>query len=123
MTALAIWKTISGFLGKVPWQIYAAIALLAAFWWWGNHQYGQGVADTDAKWEAAAQKLAEQSEAAALAATAEKEIRDQQFEEGQADITEKVDETKTDDIAGGGVTSYFTELQRQKDRDSAEAAN
>tara|TARA_B100000678_G_C18098851_1_gene457921 strand:+ start:453 stop:761 length:309 start_codon:yes stop_codon:yes gene_type:complete len=31
-----------GFLKGIPWQVWAGIALLIAFWWWGNHREAQG---------------------------------------------------------------------------------
>lgn len=121
---LPLWLlNIGGFLKKVPWQVWAAIAAFAAVWIWGNIQYNAGVDDTDLKWERAAIALQEKADAAALAATAEKEIRDQEFAEGQDDIKEAVDEAKTDDAVGAGTAAYFEQLRNQKDSDSTETTD
>ncbi|MGB1425607.1 MAG: hypothetical protein ACPG6T_03920 [Paracoccaceae bacterium] len=110
------------FLTSMAFKIFAPIAGLAllagAFVWHGNSRYNDGVDDTDAKWIAAGELLEEEAEAAALVADAEKDIRDQAFAEGQGDLQEEVDNAKTNDIAGGGVTNFFSELRRQAGNDS-----
>ena len=34
--AKPIWRAIGGALGRVPWQVWAAVVLAGAFWWHGN---------------------------------------------------------------------------------------
>lgn len=69
----------------------ALIALLIAIWAWGNSRYNAGVDATDAKWEEAGKRLAEQAEAAAGAANeASAERTAEEFERVQ-DEKEKLD--------------------------------
>ena len=34
--------SVRAFLAKVPWQVWAALAIVAACWLWGIHRYAQG---------------------------------------------------------------------------------
>jgi hypothetical protein len=58
-----IWAALTafgGFLKRVPWPIYAALAIILACWAWGNHRYAQGYAASEAKHAAiAAQAVAQ----------------------------------------------------------------
>jgi preprotein translocase subunit SecF len=121
MTAIAIWSAVSGFAKRIPWQVWAGIALLAAFWFWGNHRYNEGVDDTDAKWVEAGKLMESQAEDAADAADALKEARDNEFADEQSTIQEEVDNVKTDDNAGPGVAKYFDSLRAAKERSGGEA--
>lgn len=68
--ALALAKGIGRALPVKTWlMIGGAIVLIAAVLWFGHSRYQAGVSDTDAKWEAAAEKLAEQARQSADSAT------------------------------------------------------
>ena len=48
------------FLARVPWQLWAALAIVVACGLWGNHRYSQGYAASEAKHAAiAAQAVAD----------------------------------------------------------------
>lgn len=58
MTALlAIWK----FAKSIPWQAWAALALFAAFFAWGEVQHNRGYDQREAEYEA--DRLAEEAQA------------------------------------------------------------
>jgi hypothetical protein len=64
---MTILATAGGFLKRVPWPIYAALAVLLASWAWGNHRYHQGEAAVEAKYaRAAAQAVAQARKADAV---------------------------------------------------------
>lgn len=42
----AVWIAVSGFLSKLPWWVWAALATVLAFWYWGHHQFNAGVEST-----------------------------------------------------------------------------
>ena len=63
-----VFSKVWDFFAKVPWQVWAGLALVVSFWWWGGNRYEQGRLDL----------LAEQAEAAA------------KIEDAQEDVTEKV---------------------------------
>lgn len=68
--ALTLAKGLSRALPVKTWlMIGGAIAVVAAVLWFGHSRYQAGVADTDAKWEAAGEKLAQQARQSADAAT------------------------------------------------------
>ncbi|MEO9521700.1 MAG: hypothetical protein ABJC88_16985 [Parasphingorhabdus sp.] len=113
LAAKAALATVRTFLSTVPWQVWAVLGALAAAWLWGNHQYSNGVKETDDKWEAAVVELQEEAEVAAEVATAKKEIRDAEFASDQTELQKEVDNAKTDDVAGPGVSAYFSRLRRQ----------
>lgn len=50
---LAFLKPVGAFLRAIPWHVWLAAAVLFVGWRYGAHQYDAGVADTNAKWEAA----------------------------------------------------------------------
>lgn len=52
---------IGAFLKRVPWQVYAALAIILTAWAWGNHRYSEGVADNEAKHAEIARKAAEKA--------------------------------------------------------------
>lgn len=68
-----IWTALlsaRAFLAKVPWQLWAAMAVLLTAWLWGNHRYSQGYAASEAKHAAiAAQAVAQARKADAAAQT------------------------------------------------------
>lgn len=58
------------FLAKVPWQLWAALAIVIVAWAWGNRRYSQGYAASEAKHAAiAAQAVAQARKADAAAQT------------------------------------------------------
>lgn len=69
----------------------ALIAFLIAIWAWGNSRYNAGVDDTDAKWEEAGARFAEQAEVAAGAADAASAERTAEEFERVKDEKEKLD--------------------------------
>ena len=83
MTAVLLFlRGAWGWAKAVPWQIWLALGLLLAGWWWGHHQYGQGVAAERDRWETmqraaddaaekANQRRTEQAQATATEAKAE----------------------------------------------------
>lgn len=73
-------------------MIGGALALVAAVLWYGNSRYQAGVSDTDAKWEAAAAKLAEQATQSADAATRREAPRIAAHAAQVAAEKEKIDE-------------------------------
>lgn len=77
--------------GKTWLMIGGAIALIAAVLWFGHSRYQAGVADTDAKWEAAAEKLAEQARQSADAATRREATRIEAHAAQVAAEKEKID--------------------------------
>lgn len=72
-----VLKAIGGFLKAIPWQVYAAVAVLLAGWWWGEQRYDAGVLAERGRWEeaqreadeAAARRRAARDAAAAEVAT------------------------------------------------------
>ena len=73
-----IWTALSaagGFLKRLPWPVYAALAIVLCAFLWGRHQYSEGVSDERAKWEAAAAKARARAETA-NATAAESRIQD-----------------------------------------------
>lgn len=67
------------------------IALALAIWAFGNSRYNAGVDDTDAKWEEAGRKLAEQAEQSADEADADSAERAAEEFERVKDEKEKLD--------------------------------
>lgn len=51
MTLSIIWKAIWGFLLKIPWQVYAVIALLLACWLYGHWRFEQGKFIVQSAWD------------------------------------------------------------------------
>lgn len=93
MNPLAIAKAIGGFFPLKTWlMIGGTIALVAAVLWFGNARYQAGVADTDAKWEAAAEKLAQQARQSADVATQREAPRIAAHAAQVAAEKEKIDE-------------------------------
>ena len=69
-----IWTALAaagGFLKRLPWQLYAALAIVLVAWAWGNHRYSQGYDASEAKHAAiAAQAVAQARKADSAAQTA-----------------------------------------------------
>lgn len=63
MMALYAGKAL-GLLGKVPWQVWLVAAVLLTGFLWGNHRYGEGVEDTEAKYAAARAQAVEKARSA-----------------------------------------------------------
>ena len=65
LAAWSLLKRAFAFARLVPWQVYAGLALIAAFWLHGNAQYRAGVRESDERHriadEAARTKQAEQA--------------------------------------------------------------
>lgn len=57
-TALA---TAGGFLKRAPWQLWAALAVVAVAWWWGNQRFDAGYDKRDREYAAAAAKAVAQA--------------------------------------------------------------
>src|SRR5690349_48528 len=56
------------FLARVPWQVWAAAAVLLTAWLWGNHRYAQGEAAEKSRWELAAAVAKAKADKATVAA-------------------------------------------------------
>lgn len=59
-----IWATIlkaGAVLQRVPWQVWAALAIVLVAWLWGNHRYSQGYDDRSAEYAEIARKAAEKA--------------------------------------------------------------
>lgn len=64
----AFFFSARAFLAKVPWQVWAAAAVLLTAWLWGNHRYAQGEAAVEARYAAArAQAVAQARKADGVA--------------------------------------------------------
>lgn len=48
--ALAILRSIGSFLRRVPWQVWALLALIALGWWLRSSGYDAGQRDANASW-------------------------------------------------------------------------
>ena len=77
--AWSVLKRAFAFARLVPWQVYAGLALVAAFWLHGNAQYRAGVRESDER-HRIADEAARAKQAAQVAKVAEK----------QAEVTTKV---------------------------------
>lgn len=42
----AAWLAISAVTSKLPWWLWTGAILAVGVWWWGEHNYNKGVADT-----------------------------------------------------------------------------
>lgn len=84
------------FLGRVKLKTWlmtgGAVALIALFIWWGNERHTQGVEETDAKWQLAADKLAAEAAKSADAATRREAPRIAAHAAQVAAEKEKIDE-------------------------------
>lgn len=65
-------KAVKTALAAIPWQVYAAAALLLAGWLYGNHRESVGEARVQAEWDA------EKAQIAAAVAEAEREARERE---------------------------------------------
>lgn len=74
----------------------AAVTLVALFIWWGNARHSQGVEETDAKWQLAADKLARDASKSADAATRKEAPRIAAHAAQVAAEKEKIDEALAD---------------------------
>lgn len=63
MLALYATKAL-GLLRAIPWQVWLVAAGLLTGWLYGNHRYGEGVEDTDAKYAVARAKTVEKARSA-----------------------------------------------------------
>ena len=64
------------FAKRIPWQLWAVLALLAAGWIYGNHRYAEGRDDERAKWERVVEEAEDRAAAAERAAQAAHEKRE-----------------------------------------------
>jgi len=94
---MTAFLAIRAFLKGVPWQVYAAAALLAAFWFYGNHQYKAGRAVEIARFEAAAEKAQQEAVIAAASADKKEQARAAEFEAVQGALTQEIEDAKADD--------------------------
>lgn len=65
-----------GLLKRIPWQLYAAAAILLAGWMHGNWRYADGRDDERARWETVVQEAKDRAVAAERAAQAAHEKRE-----------------------------------------------
>lgn len=52
LSAGLLFARVSGLLKRVPWQVWAALALIAAVLFYGHHREAQGYAKAEAYWKA-----------------------------------------------------------------------
>lgn len=56
MSWLLVLKAIGAGIRKVPWQLWAFLALALAFWWYGEHRHSQGRAEVQSEWDEAVER-------------------------------------------------------------------
>lgn len=105
-TALA---TVSGFLKRVPWQVWLVLAVLLSAWLWGNHRYSEGVEAERDRWEIAQQKAKERAQASSVNAADQRAV-DQERNSGN-------DEARQDAARDGGRVAANCERLRQAGTD------
>lgn len=64
LSAGLLFARVSGALRRVPWFVWAALALTAAVLFYGHHREAQGYAKAEAVWQAKAAKLEAERKAA-----------------------------------------------------------
>ena len=114
-------------LKSVPWQLYAAGALLLAWWFYGNHRYAEGRDDERAKWERVVEEAEDRAAAAERAAQAAHEQRETVREVRTNTIREvarKADNANPVEAGRscGPVTSAVLGVLRQASPDSVNTA-
>lgn len=107
---IAAWLGVAArFARSVPWQVYAALAIIATAWLWGNHRYSQGVADEAADRDAAIAAAVLDAIEAERAAQAAFEASEAERQADTADLREAVDEAPE-----GGKTAAVLDALRGK---------
>lgn len=64
LSAGLLFARVSGVLKRIPWQVWAILALIASVWLYGRHMEAQGYAKAEAVWQAKAAHLEAQRKAA-----------------------------------------------------------
>jgi Flp pilus assembly protein TadB len=108
---LPIWiLKIGGFLKAIPWPIYAAIALVAAFFFWGDYQHerGRDVVLTELR-KAEAQAKAKRR-AAIIESDAKAKDRAKEFGAQQDILQETIENAQETD--SNPLDALFGELRR-----------
>ena len=85
-----------GFLKGIPWPVYAAIALVLAFWLYGNHQYAAGKQVVIERLEKAEAKAQADAVKAAQSADVKQQERAVEFEAQQETLEKVIDESERD---------------------------
>ena len=96
MIALYAAKAL-GFLKGIPWLVYAAIALVLAFWLYGNHQYNAGKQVVIERLEKAEAKAQADAIKAARSADVKQQERAVEFEAQQKTLEGIISDAKTND--------------------------
>lgn len=97
MNPLAILASIGKLFPLKTWLLIgAALAVVAAVLWFGHARYQAGVRDTDAKWEAAGERLAAQAEKAGTVADRREADRIEDHAAAVAAEKERIDEAVAD---------------------------
>jgi hypothetical protein len=86
-----------GFLKSIPWQVWAGIALLTAFWWWGEHREAQGRDAILERLRAAEAQAEIKAERAANSADTKERDRAADFEAEQATLNKVIEDAKATD--------------------------
>lgn len=93
MNPLAILASIGKLFPMKTWLLIGAgLAVVAAVLWFGHARYQDGVADADARWEAAGKRLAAQAEKAGTAADRREAVRIEDHAAAVAAEKERIDE-------------------------------
>jgi hypothetical protein len=95
----SIIGTVAGFFPLKTWLLIAgALAVVAGVLWFGHARYQAGVRDTDAKWEAAGERLVKQAQKAGTNADRREAARIEDHAAAVAAEKERIDEA----VAAGG---------------------
>lgn len=120
LSAGLLFARVSGLLKRVPWQVWAALALIAAVLFYGHHREAQGYAKAEAYWKAeieameAERQAALDSEEAALRQLAKDTDRNvAQEREANRDRTERF-------IRSGGVRQACPDNRDTEDRSAGD---
>lgn len=102
---MTILTGIWGFLRGVPWQVYAGLALLAAFWIWGNHQYSEGRESVLVELRAAEAEAKEAAIDAAASADASERDRVADFMAEQEALSDVIEQAEKEN--GNALDAIF----------------
>jgi len=95
MIALYAAKAL-GFLKGIPWPVYAAVALVLAFWLYGNHQYAAGKQVVIERLEKAEAKAQADAIKAARSADVKQQKRAVEFEAQQETLEGIISDAQSD---------------------------
>lgn len=104
-----IWTflgTAGAFLKRIPWQVWLIAAVLLTGWFYGNHRYSEGVADTKAEYARAALETAHEARKADAAGI-------EAANAGKASSAAEIDRAR--EAAKGGGDPWESALEAMRD--------